>query len=209
MTKFFFIFLILLTSNSFAGTAYELYMSGNKANGIAKWQEDASNGNLSAKYVLGILYNDSAQLGLCDIQDFCIFNKFSNYKKAKKIFKELYDNEGDPRAAYSLAEFYDDHPLIVSNYKKAAQLYLYAAERGIPEAQYNIANMYERGDGLEKNLVQSVRWYLQCNVSSLCGAGHEGIDDLISQLTDEEFEYAKNLVNYEVEDVDIRITVGR
>ena len=69
--------------------------------------------------------------------------------------------------------------------------------------------MYERGDGLEKNLVQSVRWYLQCNVSSLCGAGQEGIDDLISQLTDEEFDYAKSLVDYEIKDVDIRITVGR
>jgi hypothetical protein len=69
--------------------------------------------------------------------------------------------------------------------------------------------MYERGDGVKKDLIQSVRWYLQCNVSSLCAAGKEGIDDLIVQLTDEEFDYAKSLVDYEIEDVDIRITVGR
>ena len=184
-------------------------MSGNKAEGIAKWQDEAKNGNSAAKYVIGMLYNDSAQLGLCEIEDFCVFKKFSNYRKAKQIFEELYNEKNDPRAAYALAEYYDDHPLIITNYKKAAQLYLFAAERGVPEAQYNIANMYERGDGVKKDLVQSVRWYLQCNVSSLCAAGQEGIDDLIVQLTNEEFDYAKSLVDHNVKDVDIRITAGR
>tara|TARA_Y100000287_G_C14223199_1_gene357497 strand:- start:1329 stop:1958 length:630 start_codon:yes stop_codon:yes gene_type:complete len=209
MKKILFLFLIFISSNVQANTAYDLYMSGNKAEGIAKWQDEAKNGNSSAKYVIGMLYNDSAQLGLCEIEDFCVFKKFSNYRKAKKIFEELYSEEGDPRAAYALAEYYDDHPLIITNYKKAAQLYLFAAERGVPEAQYNIANMFERGDGVKKNLIQSVRWYLQCNVSSLCAAGQEGIDDLIIQLTKEEFEYAKSLINHDMKDIDIRITVGR
>ena len=209
MKKILFLFLIFISSSALANTAYDLYMSGNKAEGIAKWQDEAQNGNSSAKYVIGMLYNDSAQLGLCEIDDFCVFKKFSNYRKAKKIFEELYFEENDPRAAYALAEFYDDHPLIITNYKKAAQLYLFAAERGVPEAQYNIANMYERGDGVKKNILQSVRWYLQCNVSSLCAAGQEGIDDLIVQLTKDEFEYAKSLVDPNVKDVDIRITVGR
>ena len=209
MKKFLIIFLTFLTSHTFASTAYDLYMSGNKAEGINKWQELATNGDSAAKYSLGILYNDAAPLGLCEIQDFCVFKKFSNYRKAKSIFEELYDIEGDPRAAYSLGEFYDDHPLIISNYKKAARLYLYAAERGVPEAQYNIANMYERGDGVRKDLVQSVRWYLQCNVSSLCKAGQEGIDDLINQLSYDEFEYAKSLIDYSMKEMDIRITVGR
>ena len=209
MKKILFLFLIFISSNVQANTAYDSYMSGNKAEGIAKWQDEAKNGNSSAKYVIGMLYNDSAQLGLCEIEDFCVFKKFSNYRKAKKIFEELYSEEGDPRAAYALAEYYDDHPLIITNYKKAAQLYLFAAERGVPEAQYNIANMFERGDGVKKNLIQSVRWYLQCNVSSLCAAGQEGIDDLIIQLTKEEFEYAKSLINYDMKDIDIRITVGR
>ena len=79
----------------------------------------------------------------------------------------------------------------------------------MPEAQYNIANMYERGDGVKKDLVQSVRWYLQCNVSSLCGAGKEGIDDLIAQISEEDLNYAKSLVDYNLDEVDIRITVAR
>ena len=139
MKKILFLFFILVSSNTLANTAYDLYMSGNKAEGIAKWQDEAKNGNSAAKYIIGMLYNDSAQLGLCEIQDLCVFKKFSNYRKAKKIFEELYNEESDPRAAYALAEYYDDHPLIITNYKKAAQLYLFAAEGGVPEAQYNIA----------------------------------------------------------------------
>ena len=37
----------------------------------------------------------------------------------------------------------------------------------------------------------------------LCGAGEEGIDDLIEQLSKEEFEYAKSLIDYDIEEVDI------
>jgi TPR repeat protein len=201
---------IILFSLSFAyaETAYDLYMSGNKQEALVLWKEKADAGDASSKYIVGMLYNDAAQLGLCSIEDLCLFKKFSNYRKAKQIFEELFE-EDDPRAAYALGEFYDDHPLIFTNYKKAASFYLFAAKKGVPEAQYNIANMYERGEGVEKDLVQSVRWYLQCNKSSLCGAGEEGIDDLISQLSVDEFQLAKSLVRDDMKDVDIRITVGR
>ena len=42
-----------------------------------------------------------------------------------------------------------------------------------------------------------------------CVPGQEGIDDLIVQLTDEEFDYAESLIDHKIKDVDIRITVGR
>ena len=76
MKKILFLFLIFISLNVQANTAYDLYMSGNKAEGIAKWQDEAKNGNSSAKYVIGMLYNDSAQLGLCEIEDFCVFKIF-------------------------------------------------------------------------------------------------------------------------------------
>ena len=50
----------------------------------------------------------------------------------------------------------DNHWVFWPNYKKAFKYYLFAAERGVPEAQYNVANMYEFGDGVKKDLVQSV-----------------------------------------------------
>ena len=79
----------------------------------------------------------------------------------------------------------------------------------MPEAQYNVANMYEFGDGVKKDLVQSVRWYLQCIKSSLCGAGKEGIDDLIAELSPDELDYALSLVQDTIDEVDIRITAAR
>ena len=155
------------------------------------------------------MYTDASSINLCQIDDFCLTQSLSNYKKAKQIYLDLYTNHNDPRAAYALAEYYDDHWYFSSNYKKAFKHYLFAAENGVPEAQFNVANMYEFGDGIKKDLVQSVRWYLQCNYTSLCGAGYEGIDDLISQLSEEELKYAQSLVNNNLQELDIRITIAR
>ena len=193
-----------------AETVYDLLISGEREKGITILRDLAENeSNKDAMYVLGLLYNDASSINLCSIEDFCLGQNFSNYKEAKKIFTQLYQNHNDPRAAYALGEYYDDHWYFSSNYKKAFNYYLFSAERGVPEAQFNVANMYEHGDGVKKDLTQSVRWYLQCNTTSLCGAGVDGIDDLIDQLTGEQYELAKSLVEHGMKEVDIRITTAR
>ena len=213
MKKIFYLIIIIIFSSSYslkAESVYDLLVSGDreKAIDVLRYQSENEN-NLDAKYVLGILYTDASSINLCQIDDFCLTQSLSNYKKAKQIYLDLYTNHNDPRAAYALAEYYDDHWYFSSNYKKAFKHYLFAAENGVPEAQFNVANMYEFGDGIKKDLVQSVRWYLQCNYTSLCGAGYEGIDDLISQLSEEEFKYAQSLVNNNLNELDIRITIAR
>ena len=213
MKNIFYLIIIIFFSGNYslkAETVYDLLISGDreKAIDVLRYQSENEN-NLDAKYVLGILYTDASSINLCQIDDFCLTQSLSNYKKAKQIYLDLYTNHNDPRAAYALAEYYDDHWYFSSNYKKAFKHYLFAAENGVPEAQFNVANMYEFGDGIKKDLVQSVRWYLQCNYTSLCGAGYEGIDDLISQLTEEEFKYAQSLVNNNLKELDIRITIAR
>tara|TARA_B100000427_G_scaffold48451_1_gene36417 strand:+ start:50 stop:676 length:627 start_codon:yes stop_codon:yes gene_type:complete len=198
------IFFIFFISQIFANSEerdfdknYDLLISGHKEEAINNWQKLAEEGDTNARYALAILYSDAEFIGLCSIKDFCK----NNYKKAQKLYEELYD-EGDPRAAYALAEIYDFY----WRFNKAFKYYLFAAERGVPEAQYNVANMYERGEGTRKDLVQSVRWYLQCNLSALCGAGEEGISDLIDQISEEQFEEAKSLLIDDLEPVDIRLT---
>ena len=213
MKKIFYLIIIIIFSSIYslkAESVYDLLVSGDreKAIDVLRYQSENEN-NLDAKYVLGILYTDASSINLCQIDDFCLTRSLSNYKKAKQIYLDLYTNHNDPRAAYALAEYYDDHWYFSSNYKKAFKHYLFAAENGVPEAQFNVANMYEFGDGIKKDLVQSVRWYLQCNYTSLCGAGYEGIDDLISQLSEEEFKYAQSLVNNNLQELDIRITIAR
>ena len=200
----------ILHSQIRAETVYDLLISGEREKGITILRDLAENdNNKDAMYVLGLLYNDASSINLCSIDDFCLGQNFSNYKEAKKIFTQLYQNHNDPRAAYALGEYYDDHWYFSSNYKKAFNYYLFSAERGVPEAQFNVANMYEHGDGVKKDLTQSVRWYLQCNTTSLCGAGVDGIDDLIDQLTGEQYELAKSLVEHGMKEVDIRITTAR
>ena len=198
------IFFIFFTSQIFANSEerdfdknYDLLISGHKEEAINNWKKLAEEGDTNARYALAILYSDAEFIGLCSIKDFCK----NNYKKAQKLYEELYD-EGDPRAAYALAEIYDFY----WRFNKAFKYYLFAAERGVPEAQYNVANMYERGEGTRKDLVQSVRWYLQCNLSALCGAGEEGISDLIDQISEEQFEEAKSLLIDDLEPIDIRLT---
>ncbi len=198
------IFFIFFISQIFANSEerdfdknYDLLISGHKEEAINNWQKLADEGDTNARYALAILYSDAEFIGLCSIKDFCK----NNYKKAQKLYEELYD-EGDPRAAYALAEIYDFY----WRFNKAFKYYLFAAERGVPEAQYNVANMYERGEGTRKDLVQSVRWYLQCNLSALCGAGEEGISDLIDQISEEQFEEAKSLLIDDLEPIDIRLT---
>ena len=204
MKKISLIFFIFFTSQIFAYSEdntfdknYDLLISGHKEEAINNWQKLAEEGDTDARYALAILYSDAEFIGLCAIKDFCK----NNYKKAQKLYEGLYE-EGDPRAAYALAEIYDFY----WNFNKAFKYYLFAAERGVPEAQYNVANMYERGEGTRKDLVQSVRWYLQCNLSTLCGAGEEGISDLIDQISEEQFEEAKSLLIDDLESIDIRLT---
>ena len=204
-----FIFIVLYSQIK-AETVYDLFISGEREKGIAILRDLAENeNNKDAIYVLGLLYNDASSINLCGIEDFCLGQNFSNYKVAKKIFTQLYQSYNDPRAAYALGEFYDDHWYFSKNYSKAFKYYLFSAEQGVPEAQFNVANMYEHGDGVKKDLTQSVRWYLQCNTTSLCGAGVDGIDDLIDQLTGEQYELAKSLVEHGMKEVDIRITTAR
>jgi TPR repeat protein len=201
---------LLLTNNVKAKNVYDLFATGNKEEAIQVLKDVIDKeSNSDAKYILGLLYNDASSINLCKIDDFCIDENESNYNKAYEIFLDLYENENDPRAAYSIGEYYDNHWVFWPNYKKAFKYYLFAAERGVPEAQYNVANMYEFGDGVKRDLVQSVRWYLQCNKSSLCGAGKEGIDDLIEQLSPEEYALAESLIDETIKEVDIRITAAR
>ena len=202
----------LLSSSAFskAENVYDLFATGNKEEAIQVLRDVIDKeSNSDAKYILGLLYNDASSINLCKIDDFCIDENESNYKKAYEIFLDLYENDNDPRAAYAIGEYYDNHWVFWPNYKKAFKYYLFAAERGVPEAQYNVANMYEFGDGVKKDLGQSVRWYLQCNKSSLCGAGKEGIDDLIAELSSDELDYALSLVEDTIDEVDIRITAAR
>ena len=66
---------------------------------------------------------------------------------------------GDAESAFYLGNeyFYGEHRK--TNYTLAAYWYLKAAEKGIPEAQYNYASCLESGKGVKKNLPEAFAWY--------------------------------------------------
>ena len=107
MKKIFYLIIIIIFFSSYslkAESVYDLLVSGDreKAIDVLRYQSENEN-NLDAKYVLGILYTDASSINLCQIDDFCLTQSLSNYKKAKQIYLDLYTNYNDPRAAYALS----------------------------------------------------------------------------------------------------------
>ena len=44
------------------------------------------------------------------------------------------------------------------DYENAIRFYLKAAEKGIPEAQYNLANLYYQGVGVQQSYTEVQQW---------------------------------------------------
>ncbi len=79
-----------------------------------------------------------------------------------KIRKLAYSNNRD--AQYDLAQHYEDngylgYPNPKFNNNKRFYWYNKAAENGSGEAYNNLADLFERGDGCEKNLEKALLYY--------------------------------------------------
>ena len=177
----------------------ELFLGGNEQQAINLWKQKTSLGDINAMYALGIVFYDSDVTGLCQRIEDSLCK--SNFKSGVKYFKMAHE-AGDVRATYALGEHYD----YFRKYKKAFKFYLKAAIAGVPEAQFNTASMYEHGEGIKRDTVQAVRWYLQCNETKLCLQKEEGISDLIEQITIDELEFVKSLLVRNQTPINIRLS---
>lgn len=66
---------------------------------------------------------------------------------------------GDAESAFYLGNEYFYGENRVPNFTLAAYWYKKAAEKGIPEAQYNYGSCLEAGRGVDKNLSEAFSWY--------------------------------------------------
>ena len=55
--------------------------------------------------------------------------------------------------------------------------YRKAAEQGLAEAQYNLGQVYTKGDGVAKDMIEAVKWYRKA-----AEQGHEGAKKALSYL---------------------------
>lgn len=133
--------------------------AGDFATAIRLFTESAEEGLEIAQYNLGVLY----YAGTVVQQDFAEAFKWT----------KLAAEQGHTNAQYNLgtlyynglgvrAELFNRWPLSLifkqSNLVTAASWYLRAAENDHGEAQYNLASMYETGEGVQQDLIQSHVW---------------------------------------------------
>jgi hypothetical protein len=64
-------------------------------------------------------------------------------------------SQGDPIAQYHLGMAYQTH----LRYSEADLWLLKAAQNGVPEAQYSLAENYSAGLGVPKNIIEAYAWY--------------------------------------------------
>lgn len=81
---------------------------------------------------------------------------------AKALLEEAMD-QGDERAMYALATWYHfgKDGVVAIDHKKAARLVKVAAQRGLPEAQFDYAVSLETGLGVKQNEAQALTHYLR------------------------------------------------
>ena len=113
-----------------------------------------------------------------------------NYKQAFYWIKKAAE-QGDVYAQYNIGRMYDSgkgvpqnykqalywlfnllsRPILVpQNYKQAFYWYKKAAEQGLAQAQDNIGNMYEKGQGVSQNYKQAFYWYKKAAEQGLATA---------------------------------------
>ena len=106
----------------------------------------AEAGDARAEYIIGSM----CEFGLGIPQ---------NYREARNWYKRAYE-KGDAMAVIKTGEIQHQGLLGMEiNYPVARTIFSDAARKGIPEAQYYLASMYENAEGVAVNLVEAHTWY--------------------------------------------------
>ena len=106
--------------------------------------------------ILGLCFafSANAQTGLCA-------EKFlkKDYVSAKDRCL-IAANQGDAEAQNYLGlMYYNGIGGVQKNYLEAVKWYTKSANQGIAGAQFTLASMYDRGQGVPQNYLEAVKWY--------------------------------------------------
>lgn len=100
--------------------------------------------------------------------------------------------QGDPVALFLMAYVYSGAAKIKPDYVKAAELYLKAAESGLPAAMANLGLMHIRGQGVPQDYVYGYMWASLAAAAGLVEAVQIR-DSIASSLNPEQINEARNL----------------
>jgi len=123
----------------------DAYLNGDYATAMSEWKPLAEQGDVSAQYNLGLLYES----GLGVVQD--AFEAVKWYRLAA--------DQGDASAQYNLGVIYDEGHGVPQDYTKAVKWYKLAAEQGDASAQSNLGVMYDNGWGVPHDHITAYMWF--------------------------------------------------
>lgn len=86
----------------------------------------------------------------------------------------------DPLAALALGRMYEAGTVVNPDYRRAADLYLKAAEAGVSEAQYALGQLYFKGRGVVHDYAQAIDWFHRA-----AGSGHPAAQYLLGGMYQE------------------------
>ena len=123
-------------------TAYE---SGDYATALREWKPLAEQGNASAQYNLGVMYDNGQGVSEDD-------------EEAVKWYT-LAAEQGNPQSQGNLGVMYEHGQGVPKDDKEAVKWYRLAAEQGHASAQYLLGMMYDDGDGVPEDDKEAMKWY--------------------------------------------------
>lgn len=165
------------------------YQKGDHKTALTWWWNSATQGNASAQYQLGELYNKGEGTPI-------------DHAKALKWYTES-ANQGNMEAQYRLGEMYEkekNKSHSGKNHTKAIEWYTKSAEQGHAPSQFKLAEMYRRGRVTPQDYDKALQLYTKSAEQGYANAQYklgqlyyDGLDDIIPQDTNKGLEwYAKS-----------------
>jgi TPR repeat protein len=119
--------------------------AGDYATALQEWRPLAEQGDVSAQYNLGIMY-DHGRGVTQDYAEAVIW-----YRRAAE--------QGHASAQFNLGNMYNNGLGVTQDYAEASNWYRRAAEQGDATAQTNLGFMYANGRGVLQDAVLAHMWY--------------------------------------------------
>ena len=157
---------------------WEAYLNQDYATALKEWTPLAKQGDVGARYYLGLMYENG-------------FGVPEDDKIAVKWFK-LAAEQGEANAQYNLGVMYEQGQGVSQDYQTAMKWWGLAAEQGHTDAQYNLGVMYGKGQSAPPDSVRAHMWF---DVAASSGAEYasKNRDIVANAMTAEQIVEAQKL----------------
>jgi hypothetical protein len=120
------------------------YKKGEYAKALQEWRLLAEQGDATAQFTLGVLYDTGEGVP-------------QDYAQAMQWYRQA-AAQGHAKAQFNLGVLYDTGKGVRQDYAQAMQWYRQAAAQGHAKAQNNLMVMYAAGQGVPQNYLQAHVW---------------------------------------------------